>query len=279
MQIIKQSMSSSPKKAISKYECLTFKCSNSSRSIIMDWTIILLSESLNCHNSRVMLYATAFYFSETLTGFSPHYTSVMIKKSSPGSPCLTISCPSSNCTASRASATVKRSHLSRFSEKWWMKELVYNTNFMNSLLFYFITIKREENRDKRETQTITIILIMQVTSVSLSLLIWRWTARLLVGRRNASNAINIEDSWWQCCSLEYCGKEIIIYKNLYITLLKICLCTHPKLKLWTKIPHTFSFCVWCFPEKIIKVNEASGDVTIIWPTSMYTTEGNCYLIN
>lgn len=44
-------------------------------------------------------------------------TSKIMKKSSPGSPCLTISSPSSNCTGSRASATVSRSHLSRFSEE------------------------------------------------------------------------------------------------------------------------------------------------------------------
>lgn len=42
-------------------------------------------------------------------------TSVIMKKSSPGSPCTTIFSPSSNWTGSRASATVKRSHLSRDS--------------------------------------------------------------------------------------------------------------------------------------------------------------------
>ena len=40
-------------------------------------------------------------------------TSVMMKKSSPGSPCTTIFSPSSNCTGSRASATVRRSHFSK----------------------------------------------------------------------------------------------------------------------------------------------------------------------
>ena len=43
-------------------------------------------------------------------------TSVIIKKSSPGSPCFTISSLSSKLTGSNASATVKRSHLSKFSE-------------------------------------------------------------------------------------------------------------------------------------------------------------------
>lgn len=42
-------------------------------------------------------------------------TSNMMKNSSPGSPCTTIFWLSSNCTGSRASATVKRSHLSRDS--------------------------------------------------------------------------------------------------------------------------------------------------------------------
>ena len=42
-------------------------------------------------------------------------TSVMMKKSSPGSPCFTICWPSSNCTISSASAIVSRSHLSRLS--------------------------------------------------------------------------------------------------------------------------------------------------------------------
>lgn len=42
-------------------------------------------------------------------------TSVMMKKSSPGSPWTTIFSPSSNCTGSRASATVRRSHFSRDS--------------------------------------------------------------------------------------------------------------------------------------------------------------------
>lgn len=44
------------------------------------------------------------------------YTSKMMKNSSPGSPCTTIFCPSSNWTGSKASATVRRSHLSRDSE-------------------------------------------------------------------------------------------------------------------------------------------------------------------
>lgn len=39
-------------------------------------------------------------------------TSSMMKNSSPGSPCTTIFWLSSNCTGSRASATVRRSHLS-----------------------------------------------------------------------------------------------------------------------------------------------------------------------
>lgn len=43
-------------------------------------------------------------------------TSKMMKNSSPGSPCTTIFCPSSNWTGSKASATVRRSHLSRDSE-------------------------------------------------------------------------------------------------------------------------------------------------------------------
>ena len=43
------------------------------------------------------------------------HPSTMMKKSSPGSPCLTTSAPSSNDVASRASATVSLSHLSRFS--------------------------------------------------------------------------------------------------------------------------------------------------------------------
>jgi hypothetical protein len=43
------------------------------------------------------------------------YPSAMIKKSSPGSPCLTTTSPSSKLTPSSASATVSRSHLSRFS--------------------------------------------------------------------------------------------------------------------------------------------------------------------
>lgn len=42
-------------------------------------------------------------------------TSRMMKNSSPGSPWTTIFWPSSNCTGSRASATVRRSHLSRDS--------------------------------------------------------------------------------------------------------------------------------------------------------------------
>lgn len=42
-------------------------------------------------------------------------TSVMMKKSSPGSPWTTIFSPSSNWTGSRASATVRRSHFSRDS--------------------------------------------------------------------------------------------------------------------------------------------------------------------
>lgn len=45
------------------------------------------------------------------------FTSKMIKNSSPGSPCTTIFCPSSNWTGSKASATVRRSHLSRDSEE------------------------------------------------------------------------------------------------------------------------------------------------------------------
>lgn len=44
-------------------------------------------------------------------------TSVMMKKSSPGSPCRTISWPSSNWTGSKASATVNLSHLSKLSVK------------------------------------------------------------------------------------------------------------------------------------------------------------------
>lgn len=43
-------------------------------------------------------------------------TSNMMKNSSPGSPCTTIFWPSSNWTGSKASATVRRSHLSRDSE-------------------------------------------------------------------------------------------------------------------------------------------------------------------
>lgn len=46
-------------------------------------------------------------------GPEPLFTSVMMKKSSPGSPCTTIFSPSSNWTGSSASATVRRSHLSR----------------------------------------------------------------------------------------------------------------------------------------------------------------------
>lgn len=42
-------------------------------------------------------------------------TSVIMKKSSPGSPCTTIFSPSSNWTGSKASATVRRSHLSKDS--------------------------------------------------------------------------------------------------------------------------------------------------------------------
>lgn len=42
-------------------------------------------------------------------------TSKIMKNSSPGSPWTTIFCPSSNCTGSKASATVRRSHLSRDS--------------------------------------------------------------------------------------------------------------------------------------------------------------------
>lgn len=42
-------------------------------------------------------------------------TSRMMKNSSPGSPCTTIFWVSSNCTGSKASATVRRSHLSRDS--------------------------------------------------------------------------------------------------------------------------------------------------------------------
>lgn len=44
-------------------------------------------------------------------------TSRMMKNSSPGSPWTTIFCPSSNWTGSNASATVRRSHLSRDSEQ------------------------------------------------------------------------------------------------------------------------------------------------------------------
>lgn len=39
-------------------------------------------------------------------------TSRIMKNSLPGSPCTTIFWPSSNCTVSKASATVNRSHLS-----------------------------------------------------------------------------------------------------------------------------------------------------------------------
>lgn len=58
---------------------------------------------------------TAHRVSPALGGLSFHFTSVMMKKSSPGSPCTTIFSPSSNWTGSSASATVKRSHLSKDS--------------------------------------------------------------------------------------------------------------------------------------------------------------------
>lgn len=53
------------------------------------------------------------------------YTSKIMKNSSPGSPCTTIFCPSSNWTGSNASATVRRSHLSRDSERQESKEFHY----------------------------------------------------------------------------------------------------------------------------------------------------------
>lgn len=52
-------------------------------------------------------------------------TSVIMKKSSPGSPCTTIFSPSSNWTGSRASATVSRSHLSRDSKILKIIKLYY----------------------------------------------------------------------------------------------------------------------------------------------------------
>jgi len=54
----------------------------------------------------------SFYLPLTIT-----VPSTMIKNSSPGSPCFMITCPSLKLTASRASATVKRSQWSRFSVK------------------------------------------------------------------------------------------------------------------------------------------------------------------
>lgn len=42
-------------------------------------------------------------------------TSRIMKNSLPGSPCTTIFCPSSNCTVSKASAMVRRSHFSKDS--------------------------------------------------------------------------------------------------------------------------------------------------------------------
>lgn len=48
-----------------------------------------------------------------------------MKNSSPGSPCTTIFSPSSNCTGSRASATVRRSHLSRDSARQQSGEWLY----------------------------------------------------------------------------------------------------------------------------------------------------------
>lgn len=50
-------------------------------------------------------------------------TSKMMKNSSPGSPCTTIFCPSSNWTGSKASATVRRSHLSSDSEEGEQSEV------------------------------------------------------------------------------------------------------------------------------------------------------------
>lgn len=52
-------------------------------------------------------------------------TSVIMKKSSPGSPCTTIFSPSSNWTGSSASATVSRSHLSRDSKILKIIKLYY----------------------------------------------------------------------------------------------------------------------------------------------------------
>ena len=54
----------------------------------------------------------------------PLFTSKIMKNSSPGSPCTTIFCPSSNWTGSNASATVRRSHLSRDSKRQISKEFL-----------------------------------------------------------------------------------------------------------------------------------------------------------
>ena len=59
----------------------------------------------------------------TNEGLTMALPSNIIKKSSPDPPCVTTTSPSSNETASKASATVNLSHLSKFSE----------------IKFYFIT--------------------------------------------------------------------------------------------------------------------------------------------
>ena len=60
-------------------------------------------------------HRTTPFLHQNLLKLGSTHASRIMKKSSPGSPCFTISSPSSNCTGSKASATVSRSHLSRFS--------------------------------------------------------------------------------------------------------------------------------------------------------------------
>ncbi len=60
--------------------------------------------------------------------------STMMKKSSPFSPCVVMALPASNCTASSASATVSRSHWSRFSR---MDTLDRNSSY----IFLFLMVE------------------------------------------------------------------------------------------------------------------------------------------
>lgn len=71
----------------------------------------------SCYISPDLLWFGRAHKSSPRPNQRHKFTSMIMKKSSPCSPCTTIFSWSSNCTDSRESATVNRSHSSRFSDR------------------------------------------------------------------------------------------------------------------------------------------------------------------